>query len=111
MVQTGGRPGLAQQPRACLVLRIALGEQLDRDVTVEVFVIGAKHLAHSAHADFADDAEVRELCADHVGRCYRNPTSDHVVELDTYRPVVRIDSRISAASLEAYPLQRVGALP
>src|SRR5262245_28401474 len=65
MVDGGGNAGLAQEALAeALVLRELGHEDLERDATVQVKVVGAVHDAHASSAGERVDAVAGELRAD-----------------------------------------------
>src|SRR5258706_3068880 len=50
---------LAPKPRECRVVVAVAADHLERDLALELGVVGAKHLAHPALADHADHAIAR----------------------------------------------------
>ena len=60
MRELGHRLGLAHQPHAGRRAGVAVAHDLDRDVAIEVGIVGLEHDAHAAGAELADDPEVLE---------------------------------------------------
>ena len=61
MRESGHRLGLALQPALALLIDVAcVAQELDRDATVELFVVGDVDDAHPARAEFADDREAAD---------------------------------------------------
>jgi hypothetical protein len=56
MVQRGERPGFAHEPRkAVRIAGEAIGQDLQRDIAIELRVAGSEHLPHPALADRRSD--------------------------------------------------------
>src|SRR6185436_9036459 len=67
MIERCGRACLTNQPRARGgIVEAGCRQDLDRDVSIELFIAGAIHLAHATSTQSADDAVVREPPAIHT---------------------------------------------
>ena len=74
VVQGPEEVGLALEPREALGVAGDLsGENLDRNVTPEVLVRRAVHLAHAALSQLGSDSVVRERCPEQVAGFYWHP--------------------------------------
>ena len=75
MIQRGQGLGFAREPRQAVgIVRERLGQDLDRDVTVQLGVARTEHLAHAAFADLGRDfvdAETSAGCERQVVGLYR----------------------------------------
>ncbi len=68
VVEGGGSPGLAPEPFQGLVgLEPPLGQELQRDLAVQVCVLGLVDDGHAAAAQLLAHAVVRDGLADHWG--------------------------------------------
>ena len=68
--QPRGGSGLAHEARGGLgVLRVAVGQQLERDLAAQRFLQGEVHRRHAALAEHADDA----VAGDAVGKAVHGP--------------------------------------
>ena len=66
MIEPGGGVRLAQQPPPRrLVRHLAFGQELERDLAIELKILGQIDLSHPSLADFRENPVVRDLAADH----------------------------------------------
>ena len=59
------RASRSRRARAVGVLEALRGQNLQGDVPVELFVVGAVDLPHSSGTELGDDPEVSQLTSDH----------------------------------------------
>jgi len=70
MIELGDRFRLSLEPGETVrILSHRFVDDLDRDVAIEPFVVGAVHLTHPTLADLVDDAVVPKCAADEVLHC------------------------------------------
>ena len=66
MIEPGRGVGLAQEaPPRRLVGHLAVGQELERDLAIELKILGQVDLAHPALANLRENPVVRDLAADH----------------------------------------------